>query len=89
MAKFQLLIPDEDRARFVYQAHKEGITLSPCLRGATRERLEQQSQAQPLESVADLEAFFAKCDRLETNEPEPDWKQHLAVINDARRCDAG
>ena len=29
MARVQLVIPDEDRDRFVHQARKEGMTLSP------------------------------------------------------------
>ncbi len=79
------MIPDEDLSLFVKQAHKEGITLSAWLRAAARERYERQSQVQPFESVADLEAFFAECDKLEPTETEPDWEQHLAVINEARR----
>ena len=64
MARVQLLMPDEDRSRFVYQAHQEGMSLSARLRAAARERLERQSQVQPFESVADLEAFFVECDLL-------------------------
>lgn len=79
------MIPDEDRARFVYQAHREGMSLSAWLRDAARERLERQSQVQSFESVADLEAFFVECDKLESTGTEPDWEQHLAVINEARK----
>ena len=85
MARVQLVIPDEDRSRFVYQAHKEGMSLSAWLRAAARERLERQSQVQPFASVADLEAFFAECNKLEATGTEPDWEQHLAVINEARK----
>ena len=79
------MIPDEDRTRFVYQAHREGLSLSAWLRVAARDRLERQSQVQSFESSADLEAFFAECDKLESTETEPDWGQHLAVINEARK----
>lgn len=85
MARVQLVLSDEDRTRFVYQAHQEGMSLSAWLRAAARERLERQSQVQPFESVADLEAFFVECDRLQPDGTEPDWEQHLAVINDARK----
>ena len=85
MARVQLMIPDEDLSLFVKQAHKEGMTLSAWLRAAARERHERQSQVQPFEPIADLEAFFAECDKLEPTETEPDWEQHLAVINEAHR----
>ena len=85
MARVQLLMSDEDRTRFVYQAHQEGMSLSAWLRAAARERLERQSQVQPFESVADLEAFFVECDKLEPNATEPEWEQHLAVMDEARK----
>ena len=85
MARVQLVIPDEDRTRFVYQAHREGMSLSAWLRAAARERLERQSQVQSFESITDLETFFAECDKLEPTGTEPDWEQHLAVINEARK----
>ena len=42
MARVQLVIPDEDRDRFVHQARREGMTLSAWLRTAARERLKEQ-----------------------------------------------
>lgn len=85
MARVQLVIPDEDRSRFVYQAHKEGMSLSAWLRTAAHDRLKRKSQVQPFESVTELETFFAECDKLEPTGTEPDWDQHLAVINEARK----
>ena len=79
------MISDEDWAQFVHQAHREGMSLSAWLRDAARERFERQSQIQPFESVADLESFFAQCDRQEPNGTEPDWEQHLAFISEARK----
>ena len=43
MARVQLIIPDEDRDRFVYQARREGLTLSAWLMAAARERLEDRA----------------------------------------------
>ena len=88
MARVQLVIPDEDRDRFVYQARKEGMTLSAWLRAAARERLQEQQRVKPFESVADIEAFFRWCDTLEDMGPEPDWEEHLAVINRSRSSGA-
>ena len=85
MARVQLLMSDEDRTRFVYQAHQEGMSLSAWLRAAARERLERQSQVRPFESVTEVETFFARCDKLEPAGTEPDWDQHLAVIHEARK----
>ena len=81
MARVQLVIPDDDRTRFVHQAHREGLSLSAWLRAAARERLDRQLQVGRFESRADLDAFFAECDALEGPDVEPDWDQHLAIIN--------
>ena len=84
MARVQLIIPDDDRDRFVRQARKEGMTLSAWLRAAAHERLEERQRRQQFESPADLEAFFRQCDALPGPESEPDWDEHLQVINSSR-----
>ena len=85
MARVQLVMPDDDRARFVHQARKEGMTLSAWLRLAARERLYRQSQAGGFRSVADVDAFFAECDARQSPGVEPDWEEHLAAIDRSRR----
>ena len=85
MVRVQLVIPDEDRDRFVHQARREGMTLSAWLRAAARKRLEEQQRSEPFDSPADLEAFFHGCDALEGPESEPDWEEHLDVIGESRR----
>ena len=85
MARVQLVIPDEDRDRFLHQARREGMTLSAWLRTAARERLGQQQQSRPFKSPADVEAFFRGCDALEGPPLEPDWDEHLTVIDESRR----
>lgn len=84
MARVQLVIPDEDRDRFLHQARREGLTLSAWLRAAARKRLEEQQRSEPFESPADLEAFFHRCDKLEEPKLEPDWNEHLDVIDRSR-----
>ena len=84
VARVQLVIPDEDRDRFVRQAQSEGMTLSEWLRAAAHQRLEEQQRSHPFESPADLEEFFRACDALEGPEREPDWQEHLAVIAKSR-----
>ena len=84
MARVQLIIPDDDRDRFVRQARKEGMTLSAWLRAAAHERLEERQRREQFESLAALEAFFHECDALPGPESEPDWDEHLQVINASR-----
>lgn len=85
MARVQLVISDKDRDRFVRQAQSEGMTLSEWLRAAAHRRLEEQQRSYPFESPADLEEFFRACDALEGPEREPDWQEHLAVIDESRK----
>ena len=79
MARVQLVIPDEDRYRFVQQARREGMTLSAWLRAAASDRLAERQRSEPFESPADLEEFFRRCDALAGPETEPDWGEHLDV----------
>ena len=85
VVRIQLVIPDEDRDRFVRQARSEGMTLSEWLKVAAHRRLEEQQRSHPFESPADLEDFFRACDELEGPEWEPDWQEHLAVIDESRK----
>ncbi len=78
------MIPDEDRERFIYQARKEGMTLSAWLRAAAHHRLQQGQKERAFEGTADLKRFFEECDALEGPAREPDWEEHLAVINESR-----
>jgi len=85
MARVQLLIRDEDRDRFAYQARAEGMTLSAWLRAAAHQRLGDKQKSQPFQSVEELHDFFCECDEIEGPETEPDWEQHLRVIEQSRR----
>lgn len=85
MARVQLVIPDEDRDRFFYQARREGMSLSAWMREAAHQRLRRNQMEGAFEGIADLERFFDECDALEWPSHEPDWEEHLAVINESRR----
>ena len=76
MARVQLVIPDEDRDRYLHQARKEGMTLSAWLRAAAREHLQKRQQSKPFRSPEDLKEFFRACDSMEGPETEPDWDEH-------------
>ena len=85
MARVQFVIPDEDRDRIVRQARREGMSLSAWLRAAARERLHGRRPRRPFRSQAEIEEFFRECDALDGPAAEPDWGEHLAVIDDSRR----
>ena len=60
----------------------------PCverLRAAAHRRVEEQQRSHPFESPANLEGFFRACDALEGPKREPDWQEHLAVIDESRK----
>ena len=84
MARVQLIMPDDERDRFVYQARREGMSLSAWLRAAARERLEARQSVNPFESPEDVREFFRSCAALEGPETEPDWSDHLRVMNESR-----
>ena len=84
MARVQLVIPDEDKARFVQQARREGLTFSAWLRAAARERLEERQRAQRFQSPEDLQRFFKECDARRGAGVEPDWDEHKRAIEESR-----
>ena len=83
MARVQLIIPNEDRDRFVDQARREGMTFSAWLRAAARDRLEARQRANRFESSEDLRRFFEKCDEREGPGVEPDWEEHKRSIEES------
>ena len=84
VTRVQLVVPDEDHARFVRQAEREGMSLSAWLRSAAHERLDRCSASSRFRSRADIDAFFARCDALGGPDVEPDWQDHLAAIERSR-----
>ncbi len=88
MARVQLIVPDEDKERFVRQAQREGMTFSAWLRAAAHARLEERRGL--FSSAEDVWEFFRQCDAAADGpEREPDWAEHLATLDAARRSGAG
>ncbi len=50
------------------------------------EGLGLRATQRPSESEEELEAFFRECDAMHGPEREPDWHEHLRVINESRTC---
>lgn len=84
MARVQLVMPDDDRERFVRQARREGMSLSAWLRAAARERLEAGQSVKLFESPEEVKEFFKSCAKLEGPETELDWSEHLRVMSESR-----
>ena len=84
MARVQLVIPDDEWERFVEQTRREGMSLSAWLRAAARERLEKHQKVKRFESPEDVMEFFKSCAALDGPETEPDWDEHLRVMNESR-----
>ena len=84
MARVQLVIPDADKSRYVHQARREGMSLSAWLRAAARDRLERRRDRRKLESREEMRVFWEQCDVKAGPGLEPDWEEHLRVINESR-----
>ena len=84
MARFQLLIPDEDRDRFAYHARLEGMTLSGWLRAAAEDRIERRERLKPFTSSADVREFFQAHDDSGSDLREPDWEEHLKTLGESK-----
>ena len=85
-SRVQVILSDEDREAFRLQAEREGVSLSAWLRDAGRRRLDGAGQP-PIQDVKGLRAFFAGLPERDANEPEPDWTEHLDVIETSRARD--
>ena len=53
-----------------------------------RHPVNRQQRAEPFESTEHLREFFQACDALPGPEAEPEWEEHLSVIDESRRRSA-
>ena len=83
------MVREDEKERYRASADRGGLSLSKWLREAAREKLARESEERRLETVEDLDAFFAECDaRHEGEGPEPDWEDHKKVIEASMRSGA-
>lgn len=80
MSRIQVILNEQERELFRQQAMLEGLSLSAWIREAALVHLAARQRNAALNSVEALEAFFTECDRYERGR-EPDWTEHLQVIN--------
>jgi hypothetical protein len=81
--RVQVVLDEEERATFQEQARRESLSLSAWLRAAGLERLALK-KPKGLGDPQELLAFFARCERQEGEGAEPDWEQHLQILDAAR-----
>ena len=82
--RVQVILGAEEKERLQQQSAREKTSLSAWIRRAALERLAAISAQHRLSSRAELRAFFSACDRRERGR-EPDWDEHLQVIERSRR----
>ncbi|HEV2851867.1 MAG TPA: ribbon-helix-helix protein, CopG family [Thermoanaerobaculia bacterium] len=82
--RVQVILEDEEKELFQHRARAEGLSLSAWLRRAGREFLRKQKKTA---TRADLDDFFKACDAREQG-TEPDWEEHLRVIERSKRSGA-
>ena len=83
VTRVQVVLQEEERERFRREADLQGQSLSAWLREAGRARVAARADRGPL-TAASLRAFFKSCDAREKGR-EPDWEQHLQVMEGSRR----
>ena len=88
MARVQLVMPDDDRERFVRQARREGMSLSGWLRAAARDRLAARRRVSLFTSPEDFKEFFESCAAFDGPDREPDWSEHRRIIGQSRETGA-
>lgn len=84
MARVQLVLSDGDRDRYVYQAKREGKSLSAWLREAAQEKIDRDVERRAFSSIEEIDAFFRECDAAAGPGRELDWEEHKQIINESR-----
>ena len=81
--RVQVLLDETEREAFRTMARREGLSLSAWLRKAAKEKLLEKEQQRVIYDKKSLKRFFKNCDALAQG-VEPDWEDHLKVINRSR-----
>jgi hypothetical protein len=84
MERIQVLLDPHERELFRRLARQRGLSLSAWLRDAALKQAATENEMPRLRSIEDLRAFFAECDAREVRR-EPDWEEHLAVLDASKR----
>ena len=79
--RIQVIIDEEDVAKFKLQARRESKSLSAWLREAGQKMIKMNESQQPLSSPDELKAFFDQCAKREQG-VEPEWEEHKALLSE-------
>jgi hypothetical protein len=82
--RIHIVLGRTEKERFRRLAEREGKSLSEWLRDVARARADAEEARARLDTVEQLEGFFADCDGREQGR-EPDWDDHLRVIGGSIR----
>jgi hypothetical protein len=77
--RVQVILKEDEAARFKSQAMKESKSLSAWLRAAGNKMLDIEHSRQSLTDPASLKKFFQECHEREQG-MEPDWEDHKRII---------
>jgi hypothetical protein len=81
--RVHLVLDTRERDAYRARAAAEGTTLSDWLRQAARERLARTTLPR-ISTLEDLDRFFDERTAAESGR-EPDWDEHLGVMERSRR----
>ena len=77
--RVQVILKEDEAARFKSQAMKESKSLSAWLRAAGNKMLDLERSRQSLTDPDSLKKFFQECSEREQG-VEPDWEDHKRLI---------
>lgn len=81
VSRIQVILPEEEREKLRQVAEREGLSLSAWLRRIGLEKAREAAADDRITTLAELDRFFRSCDRREkSGGAEPDWEEHLAVM---------
>lgn len=84
--RIHLVVREDEKERYRKSAERSGVTLSEWLREAAREKLASEASEKRIETLEELEAFFAEIDADPDGQgPEPDWEEHERRIEESMR----
>lgn len=79
--RIHLVVREDEKERYRRSAERAGLSLSEWLREAAREKMASTAGGRTIDTLEELEAFFAECDaRHEGKGREPDWDDHERAI---------
>lgn len=85
MVRIQVLVDEKERETFRQLAAREGLSLSGWLRQLATHHAEHDSSQKRIGNLSELEQFFRACDLREKGKGrEPDWDEHLVVMEHSR-----